>query len=79
MRGHKTFCVGRAIVYKNLFKDVESVQGISVNFHTILDDRHLKDHKIANTIGISEERIRHILLDALGMRKVCVRYRYRIC
>lgn len=40
----------------------------------ILDDRRLKVYEIAETVGISEERVRHILHEELGMRKLCARW-----
>ena len=40
----------------------------------VLDDRRLKVYEIAETVGISEEKVRHILHEELGMRKLCARW-----
>ena len=38
-----------------------------------LDDWRMKVHEIADTIGISEECVRYMLHEELGMKKFCVR------
>jgi len=37
----------------------------------ILDDRRMKVREIAETIGISKERVGYILHDKLDMEKLC--------
>jgi histone-lysine N-methyltransferase SETMAR len=39
-----------------------------------LDDRRLKVREIAETIGISKERVGYILHEELDMRKLCARW-----
>lgn len=40
----------------------------------VLDNRRVKVREIAETVGISEERVRNILHKELGMRKLCARW-----
>jgi histone-lysine N-methyltransferase SETMAR len=40
----------------------------------ILDDRCMKVHEIAETIGISKECVGYILLEELDMKKLCARW-----
>lgn len=40
----------------------------------VLDDRRVKVSEIAEAVGISEERVRNILHNQLGMRKLCARW-----
>ncbi|XP_014487254.1 PREDICTED: uncharacterized protein LOC106751024, partial [Dinoponera quadriceps] len=40
----------------------------------VLDDRRVKVCEIAEAVGISEERVRNILQEELGMRKLCARW-----
>lgn len=40
----------------------------------VLDDRRLKVYEISKAIGLSEERVRHILHNELGVRKLCTRW-----
>lgn len=43
--------------------------------HTmVLDDRRIKVRELAEAVGISEERVRKILHEELGMRKLCARW-----
>jgi transposase len=39
----------------------------------LLDDRQMKVHEIAETIGISEECVGYILHEELDMQKLCAR------
>jgi len=41
----------------------------------VLDDRRMKVREIAETIGISKERVRYILHAELDMKKLCARRR----
>lgn len=59
---HKNFCVTRKIVCRNLFKNGKSVQRLySINLHR-------------KAVGILKKGIRHILHNALSMRKLCARW-----
>lgn len=40
----------------------------------VMDDRRVKVREIAKIVGISEERVRNILHQELGMRKLCARW-----
>jgi plasmid maintenance system antidote protein VapI len=40
----------------------------------ILDERQMKVHEIAETIGISKERVGYILHEELDMKKLCARW-----
>jgi hypothetical protein len=40
----------------------------------VLDDRRIKVHEIAETIGISKERVGHILHEKLDKKKLCTRW-----
>jgi transposase len=40
----------------------------------LLDDRRLKVHEIAETIGISKELVGYILHEELDMKKLCARW-----
>ena len=40
----------------------------------VLDDRRIKVREIAETIGISKERVGYILLEELHMKKLCARW-----
>jgi histone-lysine N-methyltransferase SETMAR len=40
----------------------------------VLDDRRVKVHKTAETIGISKERVGYILHKEFGMKKLCARW-----
>src|SRR5437588_6058029 len=40
----------------------------------VSSDRRLKLMEIADTVGISKERVHHILCDILGMRKLSARW-----
>jgi histone-lysine N-methyltransferase SETMAR len=40
----------------------------------LLDNRRMKFHKIAETIGISKERVGYILHEELDMKKLCARW-----
>jgi hypothetical protein len=40
----------------------------------VLDDRRMKLHEIAETIGISKERVGYILHEELDMKKLCTRW-----
>jgi histone-lysine N-methyltransferase SETMAR len=40
----------------------------------VLDDRRIKVHEIAETIGISKERVGYILHEELDMKKLCARW-----
>jgi hypothetical protein len=40
----------------------------------VLDDRQVKVHEIAETIGISKERVGYILHEELDMKKLCARW-----
>jgi len=44
----------------------------------VLDDRWVKVRKIAETIGISKERVGYILHEELDMRKLCARWVLRL-
>jgi hypothetical protein len=39
----------------------------------VLDDRRMKVREIAETIGISKERVGYILHEELDMKKLCAR------
>jgi hypothetical protein len=39
----------------------------------LLDDRRMKVREIAETIGISKERVGYILYEELNMKKLCAR------
>jgi transposase len=41
--------------------------------HMVLDHRRMKVRKIAETIGISKERVGYILHEELDMKKLCAR------
>ena len=41
---------------------------------TVLDDRQMKVHEIAETIGISKEHVGYILHEELDMKKLCARW-----
>ena len=41
---------------------------------TVLDDRQMKVHEIAETIGISKEHVGYILHEELDMKKLCTRW-----
>jgi hypothetical protein len=40
----------------------------------VLDDRLMKVREIAETIGISKERVGYILHDELDVKKLCTRW-----
>ena len=40
----------------------------------VLDDRRIKVREIAETIGISKERVGYILHEELDMKKLCARW-----
>jgi len=40
----------------------------------VLDDRRMKVHEIAETIGISKERVGYILHEELNMKRLCARW-----
>jgi len=40
----------------------------------VLDDRRMKVREIAETIGISKERVGYILHEELDMKKLCARW-----
>ena len=40
----------------------------------VLDDQRMKVSEIAETIGISKERVGYILHDELDMKKICARW-----
>jgi histone-lysine N-methyltransferase SETMAR len=40
----------------------------------VLDDRRMKVREIAETMGISKERVRYILHEELDMKKLCARW-----
>jgi histone-lysine N-methyltransferase SETMAR len=40
----------------------------------VLGDRRMKVHEIAETIGISKERVRYILHEELDIKKLCARW-----
>jgi oligoribonuclease (3'-5' exoribonuclease) len=40
----------------------------------ILDDRRMKVREIAETIGISKERVGYILYEELDMKMLCTRW-----
>jgi len=42
--------------------------------HFVLADRRLKIREIADTVGMSKDRVGHILHDILGMRKLSARW-----
>jgi hypothetical protein len=44
----------------------------------VLDDRRMKVRKIAETIGISKERIGYILHEEFDMKKFCTRWVLRL-
>jgi plasmid maintenance system antidote protein VapI len=44
----------------------------------ILDDRQMEVREIAETIGISKERIGYILSEELDMTKLCARWVSRL-
>jgi hypothetical protein len=44
----------------------------------VLDDRRMKVHDIAETIGISKECVGYILHEELDMKKVCTRWVLRL-
>jgi transposase len=44
----------------------------------VLDDRRMKVREIAETIGISKERVGYILLEELDMKKLCARWVLRL-
>jgi histone-lysine N-methyltransferase SETMAR len=47
--------------------------------HDILfDDRRMKVHEIAETIGISKDRVEYILHEELDMKKLCARWLPRL-
>jgi transposase len=43
----------------------------------VLDDRRMKVSEIAETIGISKERVGYILHEELDMKKLCARWESR--
>jgi len=44
----------------------------------VLDDRRMKVHEIAETIGISKEFVGYILHEELNMKKLCARWVLRL-
>jgi len=54
-------------------KDVQKVQQqVTEQVHDMaLDERRIKVREIAETIGISKERVGYILQEELDMRKLC--------
>jgi histone-lysine N-methyltransferase SETMAR len=44
----------------------------------VLDDRRMKAREITETMGISKERVRHILHEELDMKKLCARWVLRL-
>jgi len=44
----------------------------------LLDDRRMKVREIAETIGISKERVGYILHEELDMKKICARWMLRL-
>jgi hypothetical protein len=44
----------------------------------VLDDRRMKVHEIAETIGVSKERVGYILHEELDMKKLCARWVSRL-
>jgi len=44
----------------------------------LLDDRRMKVREIAETIGISKERVGYILREELDMKKLCARWVSRL-
>src|SRR5438128_1052998 len=47
---------------------------IAVVEQFVNDDRHVTTRKLAEEVGISRERINHILRQELGMRKICKKW-----
>jgi len=56
-------------------KDVQKVQHHQKSLHDmVLDDWRIKVREIAETIGISKERVWYILHEELDMKKLCARW-----
>jgi hypothetical protein len=58
-------------LYEGRLKSSITVENIEKIHNSFLDDPGLKVYEIANTINISEERVRYILHEELSMRKLC--------
>ncbi|KAF7266620.1 hypothetical protein GWI33_020120 [Rhynchophorus ferrugineus] len=55
-------------------KEVVTDENIKNIHKMILNDRKLKLNEIENTLKISTERVRHIIHEYLGMRKLCPKW-----
>ena len=79
---HKRFVEGR----ENVEDDPKSGRpctsttdtNIEKVWQLVCSDRHLTIHVIANKLGMDKETVRTILVDTLGMRKVCAKMMPRL-
>jgi hypothetical protein len=55
-------------------KSATTPEIIELVHNMLLDDRWRKVHEIAETIGISKERVGYILHEELDMKKLCTRW-----
>ncbi|XP_014478528.1 PREDICTED: putative uncharacterized protein FLJ37770 [Dinoponera quadriceps] len=55
-------------------KTATTLETIEKVHYIVLDDRRVKVCEIAEAVGISEEMMRNILQEELGMRKLCARW-----
>jgi predicted DNA-binding transcriptional regulator len=57
-----------------LLKTASTEDNVTKIHDLVLADRRLKVREIAETVGISKDRVGHILHEILGMRKLSVRW-----
>ncbi|XP_014483746.1 PREDICTED: uncharacterized protein LOC106746967 [Dinoponera quadriceps] len=55
-------------------KTATTPETIEKVLNIVLDDRRVKVYEMTEAVGISEERVRSILHEELGMRKLCARW-----
>ena len=54
-------------------QNVTTTEMINSVHHMVMDDKRLTNHIIAESMGISSERVLHILYNELGLRKLFAR------
>jgi hypothetical protein len=64
----------KAIHVKDVQKSVTTPEIFEQVHDMILDDLWMKVREIAETIGISKERVGYILHEELDMKKLCARW-----
>jgi predicted XRE-type DNA-binding protein len=64
----------KAIHVKDVQKSATTPEIIEQVHEMVLDDRWMKVREIAETLGISKERVGYILHEELDMKKLCARW-----